>query len=70
MTATDIKEHVSGLTSKKEPIEHGAILAELLKSIEPIDFEKAAFPQIEKMRAKCVTLQQKLINPRWQLQQK
>ena len=63
LTATDIKEHVSGLTSKKEPIEHGAILAELLKSIERIDFEKAAFPQIEKMRAKCVTLQQKLINP-------
>lgn len=63
LTATDIKEHVSGLTSKKEPIEHEAVLAELLKSIEPIDFEKAAFPQIEKMRAKCVTLQQKLINP-------
>jgi len=63
LTATDIKKHVSDLTKKPEPIEHGAILGELLKCIEPFDFEKAAFNGIEELRAKCLELQSQLTNP-------
>lgn len=63
LSATDIKKHVEGLASKSEPVEHGAILTELLKSIEPFDFEKAAFPQVEELRAKCLELQNQLTNP-------
>src|ERR1035437_3241601 len=63
LTATELKKHVEGLTTKSEPVEHGAILGELLKSIEPFDFEKAAFPQIQELRAKRIELQSQLTNP-------
>lgn len=63
LTATDIKKHVEGLAKKAEPTEHGAILGELLKNIEPFDFEKAAFPMVEELRAKCLELQSQLTNP-------
>ncbi|MDO9154164.1 MAG: phage/plasmid primase, P4 family [Paludibacter sp.] len=63
LTATDIIKHVSGLTTKVEPTAHGEILDELLKNIEPVDFEKAAFPQVEELRAKCLELQSQLTNP-------
>jgi len=63
LTATDIKTHVEAMATKNEPTEHGAILGELLKNIKPFDFEKAAFPQVEELRAKCLELQNKLTNP-------
>ncbi|MDP4238620.1 MAG: phage/plasmid primase, P4 family [Bacteroidota bacterium] len=63
LTTTELKKHVSGLTSKVEPTEHGAILTELLECFKPYDFEKSVFPQTEKLRAKFVELQKKLTNP-------
>ena len=63
LTATDIKKHIEAMATKNEPTEHGAILGELLKNIEPFDFEKAAFPQVEELRAKCLELQNQLTNP-------
>src|SRR5574344_807282 len=63
LTPTDMKKHVEGLAKKAEPTEHGAILGELLKNIEPFDFEKAAFPMVEELRAKCLELQSQLTNP-------
>ena len=38
LTTTELKKHVSGLTSKVEPTEHGAILTELLECFKPYDF--------------------------------
>jgi len=58
-----LKNHVEALATKSEPTEHGAILGELLKCIKPFDFEKAAFPQVEELRAKCLELQNQLTNP-------
>jgi len=63
ISAMELKKHVEGLTTKSEPTEHGAILGELLKSIDPFDFEKAAFPQIQELRAKRIELQSQLTNP-------
>jgi len=63
LTPADLKKHVEAMACKSEPVEHGVILAELLKSIEPFDFEKAAFPQVEELRAKCLELQSQLTNP-------
>jgi len=63
LTATDIKQHIEGLTTKTEPTEHGAILDELLECFEPYDFEKAVFPQTEKLREKYMKLQSQLTNP-------
>lgn len=62
LTATDIKEHVKQLAGKTEPVEHGAILGELLKSIEPFDFESAVYPQAKQLREKYVKLQSQLTN--------
>jgi putative DNA primase/helicase len=63
LTTETIKEHVKHLTKKAEPIKHANILSELLKCIETYDYEKAAFPQIEEQRAKCLELQSQLTNP-------
>lgn len=63
LSVTDIKEHVKGLIVKTEPTEHGEILDELLECFEPYDFEKAVFPQIEKVRANSLKLQSQLTNP-------
>jgi putative DNA primase/helicase len=62
ITATDINKHVNKLASKNEPVEHGEILAELLKCFEPVDFEKEAFPQIVALRARYSELKEQLVN--------
>jgi putative DNA primase/helicase len=76
LTATDIKEHVKEKAAKAEPTEHqaeptehqaepnehGTILTELLECFKPYDFEKAVFPQTEKLRAKYMKLQSQLTN--------
>jgi putative DNA primase/helicase len=63
LTATKLRKHVEGLTTKPEPTEHGEILTELLECFEPYNFEKAVFPQTEKLRAKYMKLQSQLTNP-------
>jgi len=63
LTALDIKEHVEQLASKTEPVKHEAILGELLKSIEPFDFENAVYTQAQRLRAEYMKLQSQLINP-------
>lgn len=63
LTALDIKEHVEQLAGKPEPVKHEAILGELLKSIEPFDFENAVYKQAQRLRAEYMKLQSQLINP-------
>lgn len=63
LTATDIKEHVEQLAGKPEPVKHEAILSELLKSIEPFDFENAVYPKVKELRAKYMKLQSQLTSP-------
>lgn len=45
----DIKSEAEQHLQAFEPIQHKAILAELLEQVQPIDFELLAFPQKEKM---------------------
>ena len=63
LTANELTKHIGELTKKNEPIQHTYLLDELLKCIEQFDFEKAAFPQVVDLRAKCAKLQSQLINP-------
>jgi len=56
-----LKQSVDELARKKEPVEHRAILGELLKSIQPFDFEKAAFPQVKELREKYTELKSEFI---------
>jgi len=63
LTAAVITKHVETLTMKREPIHHTDILGELLNSIELFDFEKAAFPQVDGLRAKKMELHNLLTNP-------
>ena len=44
-----IKNHVQELT-KKDTTPHSEILQKLIKELEPIDFKKLAFPQLEKLQ--------------------
>ena len=46
-----IKKHVQELT-KKDAIPHDEILQKLIEKIEPVDFKKLAFPQIQKLQEK------------------
>jgi putative DNA primase/helicase len=46
-----IKKHVQELT-KKDAIPHDEILEKLVEQIEPVNFKKLAFPQIEKFEEK------------------
>ena len=46
-----IKKHVEELT-KKDAIPHDEILEKLVEKIEPVDFKKLAFPQIQKLQEK------------------
>ena len=46
-----IKNHVQELT-KKDAIPHDEILQKLIEKIEPVDFKKLAFPQIQKLQEK------------------
>ena len=46
-----IKNHVQELT-KKDAIPHDEILQKLIQKIEPVDFKKLAFPQIQKLQEK------------------
>ena len=43
-----IKNHVQELT-KKDATPHGEILQKLIEELQPIDFEKLAFPQLERL---------------------
>lgn len=51
--------HIEELQTKGEATPHAEILERLLNEIEPIDFEAIAFPQIEKLREKLKTLEDK-----------
>jgi putative DNA primase/helicase len=42
-------KHIQELTESKEPIAHDEILSELIEQFKPLDFEKLAFPQREKI---------------------
>ena len=55
-----IIKHVEAMATRNQATEHEAILGELLNNIEPYDFEKAAFPQIEALRTRCFELQSQL----------
>lgn len=57
-----IIKHVEAMATRNQATEHEAILGELLNNIEPFDFEKAAFPQIEALRTRCFELQSQLKN--------
>ena len=45
-----ILRHVNELTKRKEATPHAEILDQLIKHIEPIDFEVLVFPEVEKLR--------------------
>ena len=62
LNAHYLKQGVEKLSTKKEALEHGDILGELLKNIEPFDFEKAAFPQVKELRIRFMNLKNKLIS--------
>jgi len=48
--------HVKELTKRKEVTPHAEILHQLIEQIEPIDFEKLAFPEVDKLRKQLTSL--------------
>ncbi|MCH8535543.1 MAG: phage/plasmid primase, P4 family [Flavobacteriaceae bacterium] len=57
-----IKNHVQELT-KKDATPHGEILQKLIEQLQPVDFQKLAFPQAEKLEKQIAELEKKLIKP-------
>lgn len=55
--------HLEQLTAEEETTKHNGILAQLLESFEPLDFQLLAFPHMEKLKAQLEELDRKLKNP-------
>ena len=55
--------HLVKLTAEEETTKHNGILAQLLESFEPLDFQLLAFPHMEKLKAQLEELDRKLKNP-------
>ncbi|TAN14110.1 MAG: DNA primase [Chitinophagaceae bacterium] len=41
------KNHIQELVKKGEPTPHGEVLGQLIKQVEPLDFQALAFPKVE-----------------------
>jgi putative DNA primase/helicase len=63
ITVTILQDHVKSLKNENKATPHDLIFHKLIEQIEPLDFYKLAFPEIDKLRTEFNELEQILIKP-------